>query len=187
MMTMTNLLVTLLCFIPSCSAVRQIATSNSKIQEMATSSKTGFEVIYKETQFETPDIVIISAVAKQGIIQQTSIIKETQDIVVATTAVKDIVPWWADMINYVMITLAILGVVFGLWYLGVGHLTKGLFIRFGWVSKAKQEEADLFREALDTKNSMTIKEAIAIMRAKDPELNQAFKKGKAKDARLSHK
>ncbi len=162
-----------------CSSVKEISSSNQNIQDKAIQSKEKFEFIHEETRGpEVPDFIKIHEVSAQGILEQTYILKETKDIVQATTGVKDITPWWSEMIVYVMVCLSILGVIFGLWYLGVGHLTKALFMRIGFISAAKKDEAKLFLDALDTSNKTTIEEAIAALRARDTELDLAFKKEK---------
>ena len=170
-----------------CSSVREIASSNQKISENANKSKDNFEYIAEETGgTKEPDVVKIHEASTQGILQQTNILEETKDIVKATTGVKDITPWWSEMIVYVMIALSILGVVFGLWYLGVGHLTKALFSRFGFISTEKKDQAKLFLDALDKDNKTTVEEAVAMLRANDVSLNRAFKKEKAvRNARKS--
>lgn len=162
-----------------CSSVKEIATSNQSIQENAIKSKDKFEYIHKETTLpNNPDIAKINEVSSQGILEQTYIIEETKDIVQAVTGVKDITPWWATLIAYVMVGLSILGVVFALWYLGIGHLTKALFIQLGFISSAKRSQAKLFLDALDSSNKTTVEEAIAAMRANDKELDKAFNKEK---------
>lgn len=163
-----------------CSSVREISSSNQNIQENATKSKEGFEYIHEETGgTEVPNVTQIHQVSAQGILEQTNILKETKDIVQATTGVKDITPWWSELIVYVMMGLSILGVVFCLWYLGVGYLTKGLFAWLGSIPQKKTEQAQLFLEALDTNNKTSIQEAIAVLRANDKSLNRAFLKEKA--------
>lgn len=162
-----------------CSSIREISSSNQNIQDNAIKSKEKFEYINEETGgTKAPDIIKIHEASSQGILEQTNIIEETKDIVQATTGVKDITPWWSQMIVYVMVCLSILGVVFGLWYLGIGHLTRSLFLKLGFVSSAKKDEAKLFLDALDTSNKTTIEEAIAALRARDAELDSAFKKEK---------
>ena len=162
-----------------CSSVKEISSSNQNIQDTAIKSKEKFEFIHEETRGpEVPDFIKIHEVAAQGILEQTYILKETKDIVQATTGVKDITPWWSEMIVYCMICLSILGVVFGLWYLGVGKLTQAIFLKLGFIASAKKEQAKLFIDALDTNNKTTIEEAIAALRAKDEALNAAFEKEK---------
>ncbi len=162
-----------------CSSVKEISSSNQNIQDTAIKSKEKFEFIHEETRGpEVPDFIKIHEVSAQGLLEQTYILKETKDIVQATTGVKDITPWWSEMIVYCMICLSILGVVFGLWYLGVGKLTQAIFLKLGFIASAKKEQAKLFIDALDTNNKTTIEEAIAALRAKDEALNAAFEKEK---------
>jgi len=162
-----------------CSSVKEISSSNQNIQDTAIKSKEKFEFIHEETRgSKVPNYGKINEAASQGILEQTYILKETKDIVQATTGVEDIVPWWSDMIVYSMVCLSILGIVFGLWYLGVGNLTRSLFLKLGFIAGEKKDQAKLFLDALDTNNKTTIEEAIAALRAKDDALNAAFEKEK---------
>ena len=157
--------------------------SNQSIQEIASSSKVKFEEIAKETDgSKTADTIKINKISSQGILEQTKILEETKNIVQATTGIEDSKPWWVGFINVIMISLSILGVSFTLWYLGIGHLTKSLFIRLGFISSVKKDQAKLLSDALDENNKTTIQEAIAALRAQDKELNEAFKERK-KNAR----
>lgn len=175
-----------LCFLfvlLGCSNVEKIAMSNQKIQEIASSSKDKFEEISKETDgSRQPDSGKINKIATQGVLEQTEILEETKNIVQAATGIEDSKPWWVSFATTTMVALSIIGVVFSLWYLGVGHLTRSIFIRLGWISSVKKDQAKLLSDALDSENKTTIQEAVAALRANDKELNEAFKERK-KNAR----
>lgn len=174
---MKHIPIFLLFVLCSCrSPVQDLARDANKVQTLATSSKERFQAIDSVTRNELIDVETIQLNATEGIKEQETIISITKDTLVNLTKVEDKVPWWSTMIVYVMVGLSILGSCFLLWYLGLGHLTKALFIRLGWISSRKMDQASLLTEALDKSSKTTVEEAVAVLRAEDPELNQAFKK-----------
>lgn len=174
---MRYVLLCVLLILCSCrSPVQDLARNANKVQTLATSSKERFQAIDSATRNELIDVETIQDHSAKGLQEQESIIQLTKDTLVNLTKVEDKVPWWSSMIVYVMVGLSILGGCFLLWYLGIGHLTKALFIRLGWISSRKMDQASLLTEALDKSSKTTVEEAVAVLRAEDPELNQAFKK-----------
>lgn len=174
---MKYLLISLLLILCSCkSPVQEIAKGANTVQATALSSKERFLAIDSATRNELIDVETIQDHSKKGVQEQETIIELTKSTLVNLTKVEDKVPWWSTMIVNIMIGLSILGGCFMLWYLGVGHLTKALFIRLGWISSRKMDQASLLTEALDKSSKTTVEEAVAVLRAEDPELNQAFKK-----------
>jgi hypothetical protein len=160
-----------------CSAVNKIQNNANDIRTLAEESRQEFVKIDEAATATPPRISEIKERSNQGISKQTEIIEKTEVVISATSGVKDIVPWWATTIEVVVIGLAILGVSFMLWYSGLGLLVKRLI---GYIPSAKVQEAKLLSEALDEQNKTTIREAVAAMRAMDPELNKAFEKKNAK-------
>jgi len=174
---MKYLLLCVLFVLCSCkSPVQEIAKDVNEVQTIATSSKERFVAIDLDTRNELIDVETIQDHSAKGVQEQDTIISATKNTLVNLTKVEDKVPWWSTMIVYVMVGLSILGGCFLLWYLGIGHLTKALFIRLGWISSRKMDQASLLTEALDKSSKTTVEEAVAVLRAEDPELNQAFKK-----------
>ena len=174
---MKYVLLCVLFILCSCrSPVQDLARNANKVQTLATSSKERFQAIDSATRNELIDVETIQNHSAKGLQEQDTIISVTKDTLVNLTKVEDKVPWWSTLIVYVMVGLSILGGCFLLWYLGIGHLTKALFIRLGWISSRKMDQASLLTEALDKSSKTTVEEAVAVLRAEDPELNQAFKK-----------
>ena len=174
---MKYLLISLLFVLCSCkSPVQEIAKSANTVQAMASSSKERFLAIDSATRNELIDVETIQDNSAKGVQEQETIIELTKNTLVNLTKVEDKVPWWSTLIVNIMIGLSILGGCFMLWYLGIGHLTKALFIRLGWISSRKMDQASLLSEALDKSSRTTVEEAVAVLRSEDPELNQAFKK-----------
>ena len=161
------------CFLISCSAVEKIQRNTNDIRTIAEESKQNFEKINDAAITEPPRIEEIKERSNQGISQQTQIIEKSQVVIEATSQVKDIVPWWANTIEIIFISLSILGVLALCWYAGLGNLIHKLI---GYVPTAKRNEAKLLAEALDSKEETTLREVIAYLRAKDPLLDEAFRK-----------
>lgn len=174
MLTKT-IIISLVFFLASCSAVGKIQSGANEIRTLAEESKQEFEKINEAASATDPRISEIKERSNQGISKQTAIIEKTETVIEATSGVKDIVPWWATTLEVVIVGLAILGTCFALWYSGLGLLVKKLI---GYIPSAKIQEAKLLSEAIDEQNKTTIREAIAAMRAMDPELNKAFEKHK---------
>jgi hypothetical protein len=174
---MSRFLFIVVIFLAACtSPVKEIAKNATKVSDLANSSYQRFEDIDLATRNEFIDVKSIQEHTKEGMEEQKTIIEITKSTLVNLTKVEDKVPWWSTMIVYVMVAFSILGIVFGLWYLGVGHLTRSLFIRLGWISSKKMDQASLLLDAMDKSKKTTIEEAVAVLRAEDPELNRAFKK-----------
>jgi len=159
-----------------CSKVAVIQKSSNSVSTLAHSSKENFEKINDAVTAEPPRLTEAEERSHQGIQEQAQIIEETQTIIEATSGVKDVTPWWANTMEIIAISIGIVGVVFGLWYLGLGVLVRKLI---GYVPAAKKAEAEMLSNALDSNDPVTVREAVAVMRAKDPELNAAFKKRKS--------
>lgn len=164
-----------------CSAVNKIQNNANDIRTLAEESKQEFIKIDEAATATPPRVSEIKERSNQGISKQTEIIEKTQVVLEATSGVKDIIPWWATMLETVTIGLAVLGISFILWYSGLGLLMKKAI---GYIPSAKVQEAKLLQEAMNEENETTIREAVAAMRATDPELNKAFEKKKKKNAKL---
>lgn len=168
-------------FLCSCSAVEKIQRNSNDITTHAQESKAHFEGIISAASAVPPRLEEISKRSNQGILEQTAIIEKAQGVIEATSGVKDIVPWWANTIEIVMVSLAIIAILVILWYTGLGTVIRKVL---GFIPEAKKDQAKLLDEALNGETD--IREAIAFMRAKDPMLDSAFKKRKesTSDAQL---
>lgn len=190
-------------FLVGCSSVKKIqAGSNTintsstvttkaleKIKEAAIVTEQSLEVVYEAVQ-EIPEVteevkqhITVAAEAQQtiiersdqGLLEQTKISTTVKEIIEATASVKDAEPWWSELLQYLAAAAIAIAVVLILWQTGLGLLVRRVI---GFIPSAKQEEAKILDEAMSTESSTTIREAVAMLRAKDPELNAAFKRRK---------
>lgn len=159
------------------SPTKTIAEGANQVGTLAQSSKERFENIDTALKTEYIDEDQIRVDTTAGIKEQETIILLTKSTLVALTKVEDEVPWWASLITYTMVTLSILAICFVLWYTGLGTLLKGIFYSFGlFIPKAKLQQAELARKALDDTDPATPREMVAVMRSSDPVFNAAFNK-----------
>jgi flagellar biosynthesis component FlhA len=200
---MTILRLLLVCsFLFGCSSVKKIqAGSNTintasttttkaleEIKEAAIVADHSLEVIYENVKEipaaeEIKQHVAIASEAQQtiiersdqGLLEQATISSTVKEIIEATSSVKDAEPWWAVLLQYASVAVISLSVVIILWQTGVGLVIRRLI---GFIPTAKKEEAKILDEALSSESETTIREAVAMLRAKDPELNEAFKRRK---------
>ena len=141
-----------------CSSTQEISTSNHYIQQeaMAIIQTTDIKAAHKHSH---------------------NILGESTDIAGAVGNVKDITPWWGDMLSYGFIALAIIGICVLLWYTGVGTLIQKTVYSLGlFIPEKKIQQAKVLAEAKDETDPTTIREAIAVLRASDPAFNAAYKK-----------
>jgi flagellar biosynthesis component FlhA len=200
---MTILRLLLVCsFLFGCSSVKKIqAGSNTintasttttkaleEIKEAAIVADHSLEVIYENVKEipaaeEIKQHVAIASEAQQtiiersdqGLLEQATISSTVKEIIEATSSVKDAEPWWAVLLQYASVAVISLAVAIILWQTGVGLVIRRLI---GFIPTAKKEEAKILDEALSSESETTIREAVAMLRAKDPELNEAFKRRK---------
>ena len=141
-----------------CSSTQEISTSNHYIQQeaMAIIQTTDIKAAHKHAH---------------------NILGESTDIAGAVGNVKDITPWWGDMLSYGFIALAIIGICVLLWYTGIGTLIQKTVYSLGlFIPEKKIQQAKILAEAKDETDPTTIREAIAVLRASDPAFNAAYKK-----------
>ena len=189
-------------FLIGCSSVKKIqAGSNAintsstvttkvleDIKEAAIVSESSLETI-SEAAKETPKAkeiehhAIIATKAQhtiiersnQGLLEQAKIATTVKEVIEATSSVEDSEPWWSNLLQYLAAAIISLAVVFILWQTGIGLLFRRLI---NFIPATKQEEAKILDEAMSKESDTTIREAVAMLRAKDPELNAAFKRRK---------
>jgi hypothetical protein len=180
---MKYILLSILFILASCvSPSKTIADNTNNIATAAVSSKDRFVQINEATKTELIDVPFIQEQTTQGQLEQEKIIALTKSTNIALTKVEDQVPWWASLLNTIMITLSILALCFILWYTGLGTFIKGLFYSVGlFIPKQKVEQAEIIRKALNDKNKATTREAIAALRASDPALDAAYRKVRKKE------
>ena len=158
----------LLLLVPmGCSSTLKIAESQLSIVDLAHHTQKVTESI---TGNEEQKLVILET--------QNEIIEQANNSLRLLQSVEDRVPWWANVLNNVMIGLSILGIAFLMWYLGMGTVIRNALYAIGlFIPKAKQQEAKLLKEALDPNNPTELREYISARRAQDPAFDAAYKKG----------
>ena len=162
------------CFL-ACSPTARIAQSTVDIRGNAQRSKERFDKIHAESVKTTPNMKTITNQSKVGAREQEIIIGETNDISVQLTKVEDSVPWWATLLQWVMICFSVLGVLGLLWYTGIGTIIKKLLNNLGLlIPERKKTAAKLLEESLS--DPVKVREAIAAMRASDPTFDAAYRK-----------
>lgn len=161
-----------------CSAVEKIQNNSNSIRTLALDSKENFEKINEAATAEPPRVEEIKERSNQGISEQTEIIAKAEGIIEVTPRVEDVIPWWANFLQILVIGITTLAVIVFLWYSGVGVVIRRLI---GFIPEAKRQEAKMLDEAIQ--GTTSLREAVAFIRAKDPELDTAFKKRK-KNAKL---
>jgi len=145
-----------------CSSVERIGADTQGIRESATSTINHLEVI-----METDDFEVVEVEAEAALSDQEDILDYTTDIFMTLPNVRDATPWWATLINRVVVAASILGVVFLVWHLGIGYLIKRMFWAIGWFIPSgamRSAEMDLKIEH----DKVTPSEATAARRSGDP-------------------
>mgnify|MGYP003150870295 CR=1 FL=1 len=135
-----------------CSQVERIGNNAELIRSSATSTIDHLEAIVVE--------------ANAAMSEQEEIVAYASDIQVTLPKVRDATPWWANLINRVVVAASILGVVFLIWHLGIGHLIKRVLWAIGWFIPAgamRSAEMDLKIE----RETVTPSEATAARRSGD--------------------
>jgi hypothetical protein len=141
-----------------CSTPTQrIVGASMDIRDLAESSKGRFE------ELKVPE----------GVKEQEQIISLTRVVVEAVPLVQDKPSDILGTLWVASVAVACVAIAFLAWHLGIGRLTRSLF---GWVPSPKLQAAKLLDEAVDDDSNTTVREAVAAMRALDPDLDLAFRK-----------
>lgn len=142
------------------TATQQIADSTAEIRTLAESSKQRFIVL------DEP----------QGEAEQERIIGLTETVAKAIPGVQEKPSELLGLLEILAIAGVCLAVAVIVWQLGLGHLTRSLL---SWVPARKKAAAKLLDEAVDPNHETNMREAVAALRAMDPELDLAFRKNHA--------
>jgi len=154
---MRILLVLLLVLVGGCSSSpRRIAESAVEIRSNAQSSLDRFE--------ESGD--------QGGMTEQRAILREVDEIVVHIPDVQSVVPSWIDPLKWSAVAVILLVLLVLVWHLGLGQLAQALI---GWIPRRKKTAAKLLQDAIDPQDDTTMREAVAALRAMDPQLDRAFR------------
>lgn len=113
-----------------CSSSHQIAASSNDINAAAHSSRGRFVWIADEAVKSSPNLPGIHQTATAGIAEQESIIKNAAAIVYNLPGVKDITPFWAELIVWGMLFLSLVGVVIILLHSGLLQVVKNIVDRW---------------------------------------------------------
>lgn len=159
---MRNNLFLLVLLAGGCSQVERIGNNAELIRSSATSSIGHLEVIVVEA--DGNEVIIDEANAAMS--EQEEIVTYASDIQATLPKVRDATPWWANLIDRVVIAASILGVAFLVWHLGIGHLIKRVLWSIGWFIPAgamRSAEMDLKVQ----RETVTPSEATAARRSGD--------------------
>ena len=160
-----------------CSDAQRIADATTVARRNAESSHGRFVWIGDNAT----DVPGVKAQAAEGAKEQVAIIAATEGIVRALPGVKDVTPWWANLIGWGLIALAIIGIVALLWMTGIGSFLRQLLASVaGLIPRRQRREADLAVKVMDEASPEGIREYIAARRASDPMFDAAYSRA-AKD------
>lgn len=162
---------TILVLLVGCSASQQIATSATAIREYASSIKERSDAIQKESQ---DGFAIMNA--KEISKTTDKIIAEVGDIQESIPNIADVTPWWATLLKWGFIMVAVIAATFVL--IQSGALT-AFRVLIGWIPRRTQTEAQLAHNALDPQKDDNVTTWIAAKRASDPLFNAAWLKAKS--------
>lgn len=156
-----------------CSDAQRIADASAVARTKAESSRGRFVWI----EGNASDTAGVRAQAAEGAKEQVAIIAATEGIVRALPGVKDVTPWWANLIGWGLIALAIVGIVALLWMTGIGSFLRTLLASVaGLIPRRQRREADLAVKVMDEASPEGIREYIAARRASDPMFDAAYTK-----------
>ena len=113
-----------------CSSSHQIASSSNQITDAAHSSRGRFVWIADEATKPEPNLPGIHTTALGGIEEQETIIKSAARIIYNLPGVKDVTPFWAELIVYGMVFLSLVGVIIILLHSGILQLLKRFVLRW---------------------------------------------------------
>lgn len=114
----------------ACSSERAIARSSNEIVSNATSSRGRFVWIADESQKAQPNLPAITTSAQEGIVEQSSIIESAATIIYNLPGVRDVTPFWAEMLVWALIVTACAGVVIILMQTGIARMVGQLIARW---------------------------------------------------------
>jgi hypothetical protein len=149
-----------------CSATRQIAQSANQVS--ASSVKIARQADYIAANSDQPEVVK-AAVAIHS--ESDIILEHSQMIAENVASVKDIVPAWMTLVEWLAIAAA--GIC-AAWILTASGALGAVRAALGWLPRRKVMDATLARSVMDDANPASIREYIAARRMSDAEFNAAF-------------
>jgi hypothetical protein len=151
-----------------CSASQRIAVEANTIGERASTIERLATRIGERSK--EPDTV---ADASAIVIESTQIRHAVSNVHAALPGVTDRTPWWADLLKWLAIAAAGAAAV---WLLTASGVLGAVRAALGWIPAPKRRAANLLAAAVDDTRPETTREAIAAMRAQDPEFDAAWRK-----------
>lgn len=150
----------------ACSATRQIAQSANQVS--ASSARIARQADYIAATSDQPEVVK----AAVDIHAESDIILEHSQMIAENVAsVKDIVPAWMTLVEWLAIAAA--GIC-AAWILTASGALGAVRAALGWLPRRKVMDATLARSVMDDANPASIREYIAARRMSDAEFNAAF-------------
>jgi hypothetical protein len=156
-----------------CSASERIAVEANAIGERAATINS-LAIRIGERSTEPDTIAAASTIAMES----AYIGKATQAIHTALPGVTDRTPWWADLLRWLAIAAAGAAAV---WLLTASGVLGAVRAALGWIPAPKRRAASLLAAAVDDTRPETTREAVAAMRAQDPEFDVAWRKALQSD------
>ena len=162
-----------------CSASKQIAIEANSISERAvTICQLSDEIADISTQ---PEVLALNAkIAAEGVAIQGKV----RQIHKTLPGVHDVTPWWAVLLQWVLVA-AVGGML--VWFLYSSGAMVAIRLAFGWIPRKKVLDADMARATLDSDRPETIREWIAVKRSSDKEFDAAWRRGAETDGTTSIK
>jgi cellobiose-specific phosphotransferase system component IIB len=173
-------LIVLILLSSGCSSSKQMARNMTEVARTAQSSKERFDMISNEAlKTEHIDVLLIGDQAKAGSKEQERIIDIMHDTVELLPDIQDAVPWWVPILEYGLLSLALIGTFALLWYLGLGKPIRAFMRLFAsLIPSGKRDAAKLMIEAQDPNSKTSVEEAVAVLRATDKDFDAAYRKEK---------
>ena len=168
-----SLLTTLLAVGGCASGSHQIARSTTNIGNLAQSSLDRFQGIHSSATSPTPDTGYIAQEAETGMQEQKTIIEEVTKVVHALPGIRDLSPWWAELITYGLIFGTIVAILVFMWRLGLDRLIRGWM---GMATPRANAEASLAADIVATTNDPHVLRTIERRRTIDHDFDIAFRK-----------
>jgi len=156
-----------------CSASKQIAVEASAISERAVSiCQLSDEIADVSTQLEV--LALNAKIAAEG----AAIQRGVNQIHKALPGVHDVTPWWAVLLQWVLVA-SVGGML--VWFLYSSGAMVAIRLAIGWIPRKKILDADMARATLDSDRPETIREWIAAKRSSDKEFDAAWRRGAETD------
>ena len=157
----------------SCSSTQRIAAAANDSRTAAASSEDRFVAIREQAVVATKALDVVRGEAKAGEAEQRAIIAASDVVSSEVAGVQDKPSDLMQMLTWVSIAVVSIAVVVVLWQTGIGTAIRSAV---GLIPRPKRTAAKLLDEAMDDASATTLNEAVAAMRASDPEFDAAWRR-----------